>query len=145
MSNDSSTGVPRLGVSACVWQNGRFLIVQRGKQPGKGLWSLPGGRVRFGETLRAAAQRELMEETAAQARLDTLIDVVDAIRHNDDGRAVHHFAIVVFGGHFSSGTVQAGDDAAQAEWLTMDEALSRPHTPNLDVILGKAQILFTAD
>ncbi len=144
MSNDQSIEVPRLGVSACVWRDGRFLIVQRGQTPNEGLWSLPGGHVRFGEALRDAAHRELFEETSARAQLDTLVDVVDVIRRDADNRATRHYAIVVFGGPYLNGVVEAGDDAARAEWLSMDEALSRPHTPNLDTVLGRAQNHFTA-
>ena len=80
----SSFLFPRLGVSACVWRNGKMLIAKRSKPPFKGVWSLPGGHVELGEGLRDAARRELLEETGVEADLVTIIDVVEAIRRDGD-------------------------------------------------------------
>ena len=72
--------MPRLGVSACVWRDGKVLIARRAKPPLKGVWSLPGGHVEWGEALRDAARRELKEETGIEAELETIVDVADVIR-----------------------------------------------------------------
>jgi ADP-ribose pyrophosphatase YjhB (NUDIX family) len=142
---DGDSQAPRLAVSACVWRGDRFLLVERAKDPNRGLWSLPGGSVDFGETLADAAARELREETAMEADLRHLVDVVEAIRHDDMGRPSRHYVIVVFGGPWRAGEPVAGDDAGDAEWLTVDELRGRPVTSGLVAVLEKAARLAAAD
>jgi ADP-ribose pyrophosphatase YjhB (NUDIX family) len=142
---DADSQAPRLAVSACVWRGDRFLLVERGKEPNRGLWSLPGGSVDFGETLAAAAARELREETAVDADLRHLVDVVEAIRHDDMGRPSRHYVIAVLGGPWRAGEPVAGDDAAEAEWLSVDELRHRPITRGLIAVLEKAGRLAAAD
>jgi 8-oxo-dGTP diphosphatase len=142
---DGDSQAPRLTVSACVWRGDRFLLVERGKEPNRGLWSLPGGSVDFGETLADAAARELREETAVEADLRHLVDVVEAIRHDDMGRPSRHYVIAVLGGPWRAGEPVAGDDAAEAEWLTVDQLRHRPVTRGLIAVLEKAARLAAAD
>jgi len=142
---DGDSQAPRLAVSACVWRGDRFLLVERGKEPNRGLWSLPGGSVDFGETLADAAARELREETAVEADLRHLVDVVEAIRHDDMGTPSRHYVIAVLGGPWRAGEPVAGDDAAEAEWLTVDELRHRPVTTGLVAVLEKAARLAAAD
>ena len=142
---DGNSQAPRLAVSACVWRGDRFLLVERGKEPNRGLWSLPGGSVEFGETLADAAARELREETAVEADLRHLVDVVEAIRHDDTGTPSRHYVIAVLGGPWRAGEPVAGDDAAEAEWLTVDELRHRPVTRGLIAVLEKAARLAAAD
>jgi 8-oxo-dGTP diphosphatase len=142
---DGDSQAPRLTVSACVWRGDRFLLVERGKEPNRGLWSLPGGSVDFGETLADAAARELREETAVEADLRHLVDVVEAIRHDDMGRPSRHYVIAVLGGPWRAGDPVAGDDAAEAEWLTVDQLRHRPVTRGLIAVLEKAARLAAAD
>jgi 8-oxo-dGTP diphosphatase len=142
---DGDSQAPRLAVSACVWRGDRFLLVERGKEPNLGLWSLPGGSVDFGETLADAAARELRVETAVEADLRHLVDVVEAIRHDDMGRPSRHYVIAVLGGPWRAGEPVAGDDAAAAEWLSVDELRHRPVTRGLIAVLEKAARLAAAD
>ena len=107
---------PVLGVSSCIWRAGQVLIVRRGKEPMQGLWSLPGGRVEFGESLRSAAARELFEETGIRAELDRILDVVDVIRQNSKGAVDAHYAIVVFAGVWSEGVAGAASDVSDVRW-----------------------------
>jgi ADP-ribose pyrophosphatase YjhB (NUDIX family) len=124
--------IPRIGVSACVWRDGKVLLVERGKEPWKGKWSLPGGSLEFGETVREAARRELAEETGIEADLETLVDVDDAITRDGQGLPLQHFSIVCFTGHWRRGEAEARDDAARVQWAEV-EALDRldmtPGTP----------------
>ncbi|MEJ0012281.1 MAG: NUDIX hydrolase [Bauldia sp.] len=106
---------PVLGVSTLVVDRGRVLLVKRGKPPLLGYWSLPGGHVEGGETLAAAAAREVLEETGIAAGDLKQIEIVEII---GDGGAAQHVVLVVFRGH-GSGTPVAGDDAAVARWVAL--------------------------
>jgi 8-oxo-dGTP diphosphatase len=134
--------IPRLGASACVWRDGLVLLVQRGKQPGKGLWSLPGGHVEWGETAHDAARRELFEETGVTAALDLRVDVFDAIRRDEAGRVLSHYLISVFTGAWMSGEARAGDDAGGVRWATLEELASLDMTSNAEAIIRNAHDLF---
>ena len=94
---------PRAAVSAAIFRDGRVLIAERAKGPMSGVWSLPGGHVEAGETTRVAALRELREETAVEATLDGLVDVVDVIRHDGDGNLAVHYILTVFHGTWRAG------------------------------------------
>ena len=77
---------PVVGVGAVVWRDDRFLLVRRGKPPNQGQWSLPGGAQQLGETVFEAARREVMEETALDVEVLGLVDVVDGIKADNEGR-----------------------------------------------------------
>jgi 8-oxo-dGTP diphosphatase len=112
---------PKLGVSAAIWREGKVLLAQRGKEPLKGVWSLPGGGVEPGEEIRKAALRELMEETSVEAELAGVVDVADVIRRDAEGAVTFHYAVVCFAGRWIAGEAKAGDDAMAVMWTTPDE------------------------
>lgn len=107
---------PVLGVSTLVVDGGRVLLVKRGKAPLLGFWSLPGGHLEMGETLAAAAAREVIEETGIAVRDLKQIETVEII----DGGAGSHIVLVVFRGE-GSGAPVAGDDAAEARWVALGD------------------------
>jgi 8-oxo-dGTP diphosphatase len=111
--------VPAVGV-VCL-RGDDVLLIRRGTQPRAGEWSLPGGRIEAGEGVRAAALRELREETGVEARLIGLIDVVDGL-FPEAGR---HYVLVDFATEWLSGEPVAGDDAAEAAFVPLADALSR--------------------
>jgi mutator protein MutT len=111
---------PVVGVGGVVVHDGRALIVRRAHEPRKGEWSIPGGRVELGETLVDAVKRELKEETGLDIAVGEVIEVFDRV-HRLDGRVRYHFVIVDFVCQLVGGTLQAGDDAEDVAWVTMDE------------------------
>jgi 8-oxo-dGTP diphosphatase len=133
---------PRLGASACVWRDGRVLIVQRGKPPLAGIWSLPGGAVEPGETAMAAAARELAEETGVTAALERLVDLVDIIRHGADGGLAFHYAVACYTGAWISGEPAAASDAIDARFAEIAELDQLTMTDGTPAIIRRARDLF---
>lgn len=117
--------VPRLGVLAVVLHEGRALLVRRANPPDAGLWGFPGGKVDWGETVEAAAARELFEETGVRAKPGPVLGTTDAISRDGAGVVLFHYHLVAVLLRYESGTPQAGDDAAETEWVALDEVLAR--------------------
>jgi 8-oxo-dGTP diphosphatase len=119
MSDPVRRPVPCVGV-VCL-RGGEVLLIRRGKAPLAGQWSIPGGRMEFGETLHAAALRELKEETGVEAQILGLIDVVDSLEPG----AGWHGVLVDFAARWIAGEPVAGDDALEAAFVPLAEALER--------------------
>jgi ADP-ribose pyrophosphatase YjhB (NUDIX family) len=132
---------PKLGVSACVWQDGRVLIIQRAKPPLQGVWSLPGGHVDPGETAIAAARRELFEETGVEAQLEHLVGLYDFIRRDPEGRLVAHYAIACYTGSWMAGEATAGGDALAVRWSSLAELPALAFTPGVPEAILRARDL----
>ncbi len=120
---------PVAGVSILVLRGPDVLLVQRANPPWPDVWSLPGGRVELGEPVRRAALRELKEETGVSAELLRLLDVIDIIHRDPDGRITAHYILSVFGGRWISGEPEAGSDAREARWVPVSELGSWRLTP----------------
>jgi acetyl-CoA carboxylase carboxyl transferase subunit beta len=114
-----------LGASVVVVADGAILLVQRGHEPQLGRWSVPGGRVEPGETLRQAATREAYEETGLEVRVGRELWSL-LIPDGDRTFEVHDFAATVTGG-----TLRAGDDAADVRWIPFEELEDLPLTDGL--------------
>ncbi len=112
---------PRVGVGAVVFQDGRVLMIKRGKSPSKGMWSIPGGRLELGETLQEAAEREVFEETGLIVRAGKPLYVFDMVARDDDGRIKYHYIIVDLTAEYIQGELKAGDDADDARWVLFEE------------------------
>jgi mutator protein MutT len=108
-------------VGAVVIEGGRVLLIQRGKEPLKGRWMVPGGTVELGETLEQAVVREVEEETGLRVRPLEVVTVLDHIHRNDDASVRYHFVIVDYRCELVSGMLRAGSDATAAAFASSEE------------------------
>jgi 8-oxo-dGTP diphosphatase len=111
---------PVIGVGAVILDGDRVLLIKRAHEPLKGQWSLPGGGVELGETLERAIAREVREETGLEVDVGPIVDVIDRIVNDADGRVEHHFVLVDFVCHQSGGVLCSASDADAAEWVPLD-------------------------
>ena len=132
----SDQQLPRLGASACVWKDGKVLLIQRAKPPA-GLWSLPGGHVEFGETALAAAQRELLEESGVTADLTAFAGLYEVILE----KPAIHYAIACYCGLWTSGEANAASDALAVRWATPEELYHLDFAPNILEAISQARTL----
>ena len=124
----SNSAWPRCGASAVIFRGPDVLLVERGKPPLIGLWSPPGGHIEAGETARAAALREVREETGVEAEIGDLIDIHDVIRRDERGALVAHYLLAVFSGRWVSGEPNPGDDVTAARFVALDTVARLPLT-----------------
>lgn len=125
---------PQVGVGAVVFREEKVLLVLRGRPPAEGVWAIPGGRLRLGETLQAAAEREILEETGIVIRAGEPVFTFDAIVRDPDGRIQYHYVIVDLAAEYVRGTPAPGDDALSARWVSaaeMEELEVSPPTRRL--------------
>ncbi len=120
---------PFLGVGALIVQGDRILLCRRGKPPYQGFWSLPGGLVELGEPVLDALRREVREETGLEVTIDRFAEVYERITTDSDGRVEYHFTILDYLCRPESGTLRAGDDAADVRWFPRAELASLEMTP----------------
>lgn len=110
---------PIVGIGAVVIKNDQVLLIRRGKPPRLGGLSLPGGAQKVGETVFEGALREVTEETGVEAEVLGLIDVVDSMTKDDDGRLQFHYTLIDVVCRWTSGEPKAGGDAADALWMPL--------------------------
>ncbi len=112
---------PFVGVGVVVWRDDKVLLIQRGKEPRKGQWSLPGGAQELGETVAETAVREVAEETGVAIQVLGLVDVVDTIRRDGADKVQYHYTLVDLCARWRDGELCAGGDADDAIWVAPDQ------------------------
>jgi ADP-ribose pyrophosphatase len=122
-------GNPRVAVGAVVFKDERVLLVRRGQPPSEDLWAIPGGSVEIGETLQEAAEREILEETGITVRAGEPVYTFDVIDRDSAGKIRFHYVIVDLAADYVTGEPKAGDDAAEARWVTAQEIDALPVSP----------------
>jgi len=135
---------PLVGVGAVIvdhrsddhFADRRVLLIRRGQPPLLGEWSLPGGVLECGESLRDAAVREAREETGLLVETGEMLGVYERVIRGDDGRVRYHYVLIDFLCHPVGGDLKAGSDAAEVCWFTRNElpALKLAYDAN-DVVL----------
>jgi 8-oxo-dGTP diphosphatase len=112
---------PLVGVGAVIVQNHSVLLIRRAQPPLLGEWSLPGGILECGETLREAVAREVREETGLVVETDDLLGVYERLIRDDEGRLRYHYVLIDFLCRPVGGDLNAGSDAADVRWFIRDE------------------------
>lgn len=112
---------PYVGIGVVVFRGDDVLLVKRAKPPISDRWSIPGGAQETGETVREAALRELHEETGIKASIAGLIDVVDGITRDPDGRVLYHYTLVDFAAVWVAGEARAASDVGDVRWTSVAE------------------------
>jgi 8-oxo-dGTP diphosphatase len=121
-SSAPQSPVPTVGV-VCL-RGDQVLLIKRGTPPRLGQWSLPGGRLEWGETTKVAALRELLEETGVEAELLGLVDVLDGVfTSRTTGETTLHYVMIDYAARWTAGEPVAGDDAAEARFVSLEEAM----------------------
>ncbi|MFH1981620.1 MAG: NUDIX hydrolase [Pseudomonadota bacterium] len=129
MDSAQYPSMPRVAVGALVIHDARVLLVRRGKPPAEGLWAIPGGSVRLGESLQSAAEREISEETGIVIRAGAPIYTFDVIHRDPDGAVRFHYVIVDVVAEYLSGVPSPGDDATEAAWMPPDQLAALDMAP----------------
>ncbi len=117
---------PIVGVGVVVLRGADVLLIKRAKPPVSDRWSIPGGAQEIGETVREAALREVAEETGLAVEIVGLVDVVDGITRDAEGRARYHYTLVDFAARWVAGEARAGSDAAAVRWVGRDALAAIP-------------------
>ena len=105
---------PYVGIGAVIVHEGRVVLVKRRFEPLAGLWSIPGGAVEAGETLEACVAREMAEETGFLVQVGPVVEVLDRITRDEEGRVLYHFVLIDYLCWPIGGELQAGSDVAEA-------------------------------
>ena len=112
---------PLVGVGAVIVQDGRVLLIRRGQAPLLGEWSLPGGVLECGETLREAVVREAREETGLEVESSEMLGVYERVIRSEDGRVRYHYVLIDFLCRPVAGDLKAGSDASDVRWFASEE------------------------
>ncbi|MEM4733021.1 MAG: NUDIX hydrolase [Candidatus Bathyarchaeia archaeon] len=112
---------PVVGVGAIIINDGKILLEKRKSPPAKGKWSVPGGLVELGEKIEQAVIREVKEETGLDVASPRLVDVVDHISLDEEGKVMYHFVIIDYFVTVKDGELRAASDADELTWVPLIE------------------------
>jgi 8-oxo-dGTP diphosphatase len=127
---------PWVGVGGVVFREEQVLLIRRGRDPGRGKWSIPGGGLRLGETLKAAVIREMREETGLEVEPLVLVDVLDRIIPGEDGRIQYHYVLIDYLCRVREGVLQSGSDALEAGFYDLESF------KKMDLTAGTAEVIW---
>ena len=126
---------PLVGVGAIILRRGRILMAQRGKEPLKGWWSLPGGLVEIGESLKAAVCREVLEETGLVVEPTGVFEIFERIMRDAAGAPEYHYVLIDYHCRVTGGKLCAGDDVCMVEWVR------RADLPGMQITEGTLAVI----
>ena len=129
---------PILGVGAIILRGEQVLLVRRGGEPLKGLWSIPGGVVELGETLSAGLKREVREELGIDVSILEMVEVFERITRDEQGKVSYHYVLVDYLCEHAGGLPRAGDDAEAAAWVDRKGLAGLQMTAGTPAVIEKA-------
>ena len=129
---------PIVAVGAVILRRREVVLVRRAAEPLRNQWSLPGGMLELGETLRQGVEREVREETGLSVHADRVLDVFDSIIPDASGRTQFHYVLIDFLCLPVAGELRAGGDVTEAVWANVDELQQFGLTENAKAVIKKA-------
>lgn len=129
---------PLVGVGAVIFKGEEVVLVRRGQEPAKGIWSLPGGLVEVGETLSEAITREVREETGLSIRILGVTAVLERIYHDPQGRIPYHYVLIDFACDYAEGELRPGSDITEARFVAAAELDRMPLPPYTAQVICRA-------
>ena len=129
---------PVVAVGAVILDDDRVLLVKRGQEPLKGAWSLPGGGVEIGETLDAALAREVLEETGLSVDVGEVVEVLDRVQLDADGRVEYHYVIIDYLCRPWTDRLSHGSDADDVRWMKIADLAGYGVTAQAIAVVQKA-------
>ncbi len=135
---------PILGVGAVVFRAGEVLLVKRGHAPSAGMWSIPGGAVKLGETVASALRREVAEEAGLKVRVGPLVAVLDRVFRDPQGRVQYHYVLLDYLCQATSGRLEAASDAECARFVPLGELRKYRLTRGTKAVIERARRLAEA-
>jgi len=112
---------PVVGIGVVIVNKGKLLLAKRGNEPGKGKWTIPGGLVDLGESILSSVVREAKEETCLDVADPQLLDVVDTVTFDAEGKIMYHYVIVDYFVKVKAGELKAESDVVELHWVLLDE------------------------
>lgn len=128
---------PLIGVGAIILDRGRALVVRRATEPLKGEWSIPGGVLELGETLRTGVVREAKEETGLDVLPVEVLEVYDRIVADEAGKTRYHYVLIDYLCQVTGGELKAASDVSEVRWLSEKDLDSFPIADSAEEVLRK--------
>jgi ADP-ribose pyrophosphatase len=132
---------PMIGTAVLIFREGEILMAKRGKEPSKGKWSVPGGKLELGETIVEAAEREVLEECAINIEVGDVIDAHDILIRDDAGTVKYHFIDIYLTARYVSGEAIAQSDVEECRWFAPEEITGLDMPPELNKLMIKHGII----
>ena len=129
---------PMVGVGAILFRRDRILMAQRGKEPLKGWWSLPGGALEIGESLHQGVCREVREETGLEVEPVRMFEIFERIIRDDAGTPEYHYVLIDYVCRVTGGSLFPGDDVCAVEWVRRQDLASLQITEGTLAVIERA-------
>lgn len=132
---------PIVGIGAVIVKDNKVLLIKRAGDPGRGLWSIPGGLVELGEKIKDAVCREVKEETGLDVRVGEIADVTEIITRDEKDKVKYHFVIVDFFAEVLRGELKPSSDALEAKWVEFKDLRKYRLTETVERLFKKLGFL----
>jgi len=132
---------PIVGIGAVIVKGNKVLLIKRAGDPGRGLWSIPGGLVELGEKIKDAVHREVKEETGLDVRVGEIANVTEIITRDEEGKVKYHFVIVDFFAEVLRGELKPSSDALEAKWVEFKDLRKYRLTETVERLFKKLGFL----